>query len=151
MKVLSLIQPYATAIILGNKKIETRSWKTKYRGKIAIHAAKTFPKWAREFAETERALGRVPPRLPFGAIIGFAHIHGVFNTEYARISSYMNPIEKLYGDYSDGRYAWILDQIEPFPDDKIIPYRGQLGLFDIPDEVFKSRGINIEQGKQIPK
>lgn len=40
MKVISIIQPWATLIALGEKKFETRSWKTKYHGELAIHAIK---------------------------------------------------------------------------------------------------------------
>lgn len=43
MKVLTLHQPYATAIALGHKRYETRSWWTSYRGPLAIHAAKGLP------------------------------------------------------------------------------------------------------------
>lgn len=39
MKVISIMQPWATLIVLGHKKIETRSWNTKYRGEILIHAS----------------------------------------------------------------------------------------------------------------
>ncbi len=38
MKVLSLIEPYATLIM---KKVETRSWKTNYRGILYIHVSLT--------------------------------------------------------------------------------------------------------------
>lgn len=41
MKVLSLTEPYATLIKNGIKTIETRSWKTNYRGKLYIHASST--------------------------------------------------------------------------------------------------------------
>ena len=41
MKVLSLTEPYATLIKKGVKTIETRSWKTNYRGKLYIHASST--------------------------------------------------------------------------------------------------------------
>ena len=36
MKALSLYQPWATAIALGSKRIETRGWPTSYRGPLAI-------------------------------------------------------------------------------------------------------------------
>lgn len=39
MKALTVQQPWATLLATGRKRIETRSWKTKYRGPIAIHAA----------------------------------------------------------------------------------------------------------------
>ena len=38
MKALTIKQPWAQLIIEGYKKYEFRSWKTKYRGKILIHA-----------------------------------------------------------------------------------------------------------------
>jgi hypothetical protein len=40
MNAISLWQPWATAIALGSKRIETRPWATAYRGPLAIHAAK---------------------------------------------------------------------------------------------------------------
>ena len=42
MKVLTIKEPWSTLIIEGYKKYEFRSWKTKYRGKILIHAGLTF-------------------------------------------------------------------------------------------------------------
>lgn len=38
MKALTLHQPWATLVALDVKTIETRSWATKHRGPIAIHA-----------------------------------------------------------------------------------------------------------------
>ena len=130
MKALSLTQPWATAIFRLNKQIETRAWKTDFRGMIAIHAAKGFPKYAREFAETELALGRIPRRLPFGAIIGFVTIFDILKTE--DIVQSISAIERLYGDYSYGRYAWKMStviSIEP------IPCKGHLGLWNIPQDI----------------
>ena len=133
MKALSLIQPWATAIMVGNKLIETRSWKTPYRGRIAIHASKGFPKWAKEFAQIERALGRLPSRLPLGAIIGFATIVEMIRTDDLIYD--ISAIEKMYGDYSPGRWGWQLADVERLPDDKIITCSGTLGLWDVPAEL----------------
>ena len=45
MKVVSIIEPWASLIKEKVKYIETRSWKTNYRGKIYIHASlKKVPK-----------------------------------------------------------------------------------------------------------
>ena len=41
MKVLSLTEPFATLIKEKMKLIETRSWKTSYRGELYIHASMT--------------------------------------------------------------------------------------------------------------
>ncbi len=43
MKALSLHQPWASLIAEGVKTIETRSWATKYRGPLGIHASKRRP------------------------------------------------------------------------------------------------------------
>ena len=40
MKVLSIKEPWATLIASKQKYIETRSWKTSYRGELYIHASK---------------------------------------------------------------------------------------------------------------
>lgn len=39
MKALTLWQPWASLVALGEKKIETRTWSTTYRGTLAIHAS----------------------------------------------------------------------------------------------------------------
>lgn len=129
MKGISIIQPWATAIVYGVKSIETRSWTTNYRGRIAIHAAKTFPKTAREFASVEFTLGRIPKRLPFGAIIGYATLYDIKPAWEVR--DLISSIERMYGDYTPGRFAWMLKDIERTPDEDIIPYAGKLGLFDV--------------------
>lgn len=41
MKVITIKQPFASLIASNIKKYEFRTWKTNYRGKILIHAAKT--------------------------------------------------------------------------------------------------------------
>lgn len=40
MKALTLHQPWASLIAAGVKTIETRSWSTRYRGPLAVHAGK---------------------------------------------------------------------------------------------------------------
>ena len=46
MKVITIKQPWATLIAKGYKKYEFRTWKTKYRGEILIHAGKGIDKKA---------------------------------------------------------------------------------------------------------
>lgn len=44
MKVITIKQPFATLIAEGLKEYEFRTWKTKYRGDILIHAGKGVDK-----------------------------------------------------------------------------------------------------------
>lgn len=46
MKVITIKQPFATLIAEGVKEYEFRTWKTKYRGKVLIHAGKGIDKKA---------------------------------------------------------------------------------------------------------
>ncbi len=48
MKVITIKQPFATLIAEGIKEYEFRTWKTKYRGEILIHAGKVIDKKAME-------------------------------------------------------------------------------------------------------
>lgn len=41
MKVLTIKEPYASMILKGKKTIETRTWKTKYRGLVLLHASQS--------------------------------------------------------------------------------------------------------------
>jgi hypothetical protein len=58
MKGLSMMQPHASAVALGLKRIETRSWPTRYRGLVAIHASRRFPRRSRDLVDYG---GRVAP------------------------------------------------------------------------------------------
>ena len=48
MKVITIKQPFATLIAEGLKRYEFRTWKTKYRGDVFIHAGKSIDKKAME-------------------------------------------------------------------------------------------------------
>ena len=68
MKVISLTEPMATLIAQGHKKIETRSWKTKYRGEIYIHASLT--KIRKEWKNNEKIMSLLDnDKLHYGEII----------------------------------------------------------------------------------
>ena len=127
MKALSLTQPWATLVVTGAKRFETRSWTTTYRGPLLIHAAKGFPVSARVFAHTEFTLGRLPARIARGAIIGRVVLKNVYRAE--ELASTLTPLERLYGDYTPGRWAWELAEAEMF--ETPIPYKGALGLFEV--------------------
>ena len=133
MKALTLTQPYATAVALGIKRVETRSWRTNYRGELAIHAAIGFPRWARDFRMTELALGRGAARIPRGAVVAIVQLVDCRRVEEVAIEiSQDDPqrwgIEHLYGDYSPGRWAWVLADVEPLAEPVCV--KGALGLWE---------------------
>lgn len=134
MKAISLWQPWASAIAMGHKRIETRHWPTKYVGPIAIHAAQRWTREEREFALDLHEHGLMPMGLPLGAIVATATLYDCMKTEYLLNEMHIGPVERRFGNFARGQYAWMLRDIETFL--RPIPYKGQQGLFNIPDEVF---------------
>ena len=149
MKALSLLQPWASLVVLGHKHIETRSWNTKYRGKLLIHAS--GKKGHVDLREDEFYKHYCPlyernkieaiEKLPIGSIIGKVNLLEVITTERARelIGEKSNIFneeflkgnkekELAFGDYSEGRYAWLLS--DPVLFKKPIPAKGQLGIWN---------------------
>jgi hypothetical protein len=142
VRALTLTQPWATLVITGRKRIETRGWATEHRGPIAIHAAAGWTADDRDFAADLIREGILPnrwlttprsirPDVPLGAVLGVVTLYRIFATsiipragEYA---SWLTPTEREYGDFSDGRYGWFLTDPRPFAEP--IPARGALGLW----------------------
>jgi hypothetical protein len=78
MKALTLCQPWAWAIFYAGKDVENRSWDTKYRGPLLIHAA---AKWHKEEWPSFSRIGSQlpgPGNLIFGAIIGVVDLTDIF-------------------------------------------------------------------------
>jgi activating signal cointegrator 1 len=152
MKCLTVTQPWATLTAIGAKQIETRSWSVPYRGPLAIHAAKAFPKTAkgicmeRVFGETLFSTGYlngvyewIKP-LPLGCVIATCDLiavdqFGPWVDERKpmmwRKGKYFYELtdqERAFGDFFVGRYGWFLANVKPLPEP--IPAKGMLGLWN---------------------
>ena len=129
MKALTLWQPWASLIVLGHKRFETRSWKTDglIGERIAIHAAKRpaedmNSKLLNELA----ALELEPAFLPLGAVVGTGVTTDFCRTEL--IAPDLPASELAFGDYSPGRWAWRIEDVEALPEP--IPARGRQGIWE---------------------
>jgi hypothetical protein len=74
-RALTVRQPWACAIVHGEKDVENRSWPTKYRGTLLIHAGQAFER--AEYATVERLSTTRPPApqdFLRGAIIGVTQL-----------------------------------------------------------------------------
>lgn len=143
MKGLTLTQPWASAVALGHKKVETRSWRTSYTGPIAIHAAKGYPEWAREFAAEERAFGRLTSRIPLSAIVATAALMGCRATE--DVAHQVGAVERRLGDYATGRWAWFLSDIVALREPVFC--RGSLGLWTMSPDLISEVKAATQEGK----
>lgn len=171
MKVISILQPWATLSVIGAKKIETRSWNTKYRGEILIHASQKFGYKEQQLCLSEpflsilKSYGKIEHErisewiahgkflFPRGAIIGkvnlkstvesqFCFLGNEFSTESSGyITHKITDQELAFGDYSAGRYGWLLS--DPYEFWNPIPAKGSLGLwnYDLPDNGRNTEGL----------
>lgn len=129
MKVLSLTEPYATLIRIGIKTIETRNWKTNYRGKLYIHASST--KIPKEYKNNQELMSLVDiNNLNYGNIICSCELIDCIEMTNEFIDNIKNNHKNEYitGIYSNGRYAWIFKNIEIL--DNPIEAKGHLGIWN---------------------
>lgn len=115
MKALSLTQPMAWAIFNG-KDVENRTWSTKLRGRIYIHASMGFNRehynW---IAQNENHLGcQLPQQLVHGAIIGEVDIIDCVKNHGSR--------------WFTGPYGFVL--ANPIEYEVPINCKGMLGFFN---------------------
>lgn len=144
MPCLSIAQPFCSAILLGKKTIELRTWGTRYKGLIALHAG---TKWYGGIKlpgkVTERELRPIvrfvkqyglPARIdeyPTGAIVGVARLVrcSTFTPEgYERLKDQHCSDAK----WTPGEFGWLFEDVQALAEP--IPVRGYLGLFAV-DEI----------------
>ena len=128
MKVLTIREPFATLIKNKKKYIETRSWKTNYRGEIYIHAG--VAKMSKEVRERPGLSDLYnEDELSYGKIIcKCILVDCIYMTkDFIENEKKKNPDNFLAGHYEVGRYAWVLDNIEVI---KPIKAKGQLGIWN---------------------
>ena len=125
MKVLSIKEPFASLIKDGIKVYETRSWKTKYRGEIYIHASIGISKSNNK----DKGFTYLKSEIKPGYILCKCNlVDCIPMTDEFIKDIYENTNEADYGHYSEGRYAWKLEVIEVL--DEPIPAKGKLGIWN---------------------
>lgn len=131
VRALSLTQPWAWIVLHGGKRIENRTWDTKFRGRFLIHASKgmTLDQY-RSALQTCRDLGApsialrvpVPSELERGGIVGVAtlsHIHPPCRFPH-------EPSRCQHAWHMAGQYGFSLIDVEPIP---FLPCKGALGFW----------------------
>jgi hypothetical protein len=138
MKAISLWQPWASAIAAGLKQVETRGWSTSYRGPLAIHAAKhrTLDEeifWGLNIENTGlmdsfKSIGVSSfDELPFGAIVCTCVLEHCAHSESFGSTWALSETEELFGNYSCGRFGWILRDVVPITP---VQFKGRQGFFE---------------------
>lgn len=132
MKAITICQPYAHLISLPesdprHKRVENRTWPTRYRGPLLIHAGKSRQWLSADFEGNFQ----IPlERMVFGAIVAKAHLvaclpmaeilEGRWDREYPWLRDH---------DHTHGPWCFVLDGVTRLS--QPIPYRGAQGLFEV--------------------
>lgn len=121
VKVLSIRESYASLIKMKIKTIETRSFKTNYRGELYIHASLSKSNVDDELSKLVMPM--------YGKIICKCKlVDCVLMTEnYVKEIKEKMPMEYKCGLYEAGRYAWILESVEEID---AIEAKGKLGIWN---------------------
>ena len=125
MKAITIKQPYATLIAEGLKEYEFRTWKTKYRGDILIHAGKGVDK------EAMKRFAHLNLEYPSGCIIAKATLADCVVIDAAMKDSLREKNFLVYQGTTEATdwhgYGFKMENVEkmsPFPID------GKLSLWE---------------------
>lgn len=142
MRGLSVRQPFASLLAKRLKTIETRTWKTKYRGDVLICASqKSYkPDQYRHFCRTDdfeelflhkvARLGKPELQLPTGMALAVARLVDCRSME--RLDEPMALCQYDHEMYWCGEvFAWVFENVRPVVP---IPVKGALNLFTLTAE-----------------
>lgn len=139
MKVLSMKQPWASLFALREAQYETRTWKTNYRGPLAIHTSKKVDKKACLDPLVQSLLQKhdlTAETLLSGMIIAKCNLEHCYkiledNQTWAVLEDgrIVNETDYFLGDFRVGGYAWEVTNMQLL--DKFIEAKGRLGLWNI--------------------
>jgi hypothetical protein len=136
MKALTLWQPWAQLIAVGAKKVETRSWRPPASlGRLVICSAKRSLRVETDVADAAAknriyaALARHSGPLRYGAALCVVTVISVQHV--LPLTRTLSEDELAFGDYSRGRFGWVLGDLRAFA--RPFPVCGRQGLFDVPD------------------
>ncbi len=112
---LSLRQPWAWLVVNGYKNIENRSWPTRHRGPLLIHASATMTDLQPEsFMVIQREYGvRLPDSYHVGRIIGVVDVVDCVATHSSKWKT-------------RGSWGWVLKNPRQLPERD---YKGSVGIF----------------------
>ena len=132
MKALSIRQPWAWLIVNGYKDIENRTWPTKVRGDILIHASKGCTN--QEFEDAISFVDSFNPalaakipeisKLKRGGIVGIAKL--------------TDCVTKSNSKWFAGKFGFVLKGGYEFP---FRPMAGMLGFFNVNQNGERERTI----------
>lgn len=127
IKAISLWEPWASAMALGLKVNETRSWPTSWRGDLLICAAQrrmgpeeqdVYERWVQPAAGE----GYV---MPYGCAVAVVRVAECGKTETLAPGA----VEGALGNYEPGRFAWVTTDLRRLK--APLPVKGRQQFFEV--------------------
>ena len=134
MKCLSICQPFAELIIQNKKTIELRKWNTNFRGEFLVHAPIKIRK--KDYKKL-----KIKENLTTGAIIGKVELYDV--KKYESLKEIQEDRNQHFSTkkFQKKTFGFILKNSKPL---RIpIPWKGQLGFFDVELPKVKTKNNKI--------
>lgn len=129
---LSIRQPWAWLILNVGKDIENRCWKTNFRGRFLIHAAKGCTRaeyedalWFAGDAET-RMVGAT--HLPGMPTVKVPNLREINRGGVVGMAEIVDCVNRSDSGWFMGEYGFVLRNVQPLP---FTPCKGALGFFNI--------------------
>src|SRR5262245_21130505 len=120
MRCLTVLEPWASGIVFGTKRIENRTWRTRYRGPLLIHAGRsrryldgTLPEDWQRLVPGLRSFDE----LRFGYVIGVVEL--IDCVAGAAVAGQL---------WAEGPWCWLLGSVQPI---EPFVWTGQQRLFDV--------------------
>lgn len=139
VRVLSIQQPWAWAIVEGHKRVENRTWTTKHRGAVLIHAGVNV-RGPGDFESLRREHHlRAPSRseIDRGCIVGVAELIDVVTPKDA----------KGFGRWFEGPYGLVLRNAVALR--KPVKLKSQLGLYRPPPALLARVNAQLPARRRI--
>lgn len=122
---LSVRQPWAWCILHAGKDIENRSWGTRMRGPIALHAAKGLTQ--AEFADCLETIQTLSEDAPFPAGITMPTIEELQRGGIVGVVEIVDSVQQSSSPWFFGKHGFRLANPRPV---EFVPVKGELGFFD---------------------
>lgn len=127
MKALSLKQPWASMIASGEKTIETRRWYTSFRGDLLICSSKS-----------------PADQGPAGVMLCVVDLYSCLPLAIDDLGMWAEACCEPY----EGAFGWCVRNVRPV---EHLPVRGQLGLFEVPNDLVRCAVELDAAGRQVQR
>lgn len=125
---LSIRQPWISLILSGQKSIEVRSWSTKYRGTLWLHAARFLDK------DLCHVFGIRSEDVERGVVIGRCQLRQCIEFT-SRSWSELRHQHLNAGPIESKKFGWYLSDVQAV---RPIPFAGKLGLMKLPSWILQT-------------